>query len=77
MKSEGSSFPQVLHMIVVSLPLLYSNWYVGVSHCRQIRYSGSSTAEKDSTAQRVVSVGAPKLAWTKRAVVVAFSITDA
>ena len=33
-------------MTVASLPLTYSNWYVGVSHCRQIRYSGSSMARE-------------------------------
>src|SRR3954469_8282882 len=37
MKSAGSSAPHVLQTTVASLPLMNSNWYVGVSQLRQIR----------------------------------------
>src|SRR6266550_2522169 len=46
-------------MTVMSLPLSpsYSNWYVGVSHCRQMKYSGSLIGDKNtllgSTRQRL------------------------
>src|SRR6266849_832647 len=37
-------------MTVMSLPLSpsYSNWYVGVSHCRQMKYSGSLISDKNT-----------------------------
>src|SRR5437867_4298459 len=49
-KSEGSSAQQVLHMTLISLLFSssYSNWYVGVSHWRQIRYSGSLMRHKNT-----------------------------
>lgn len=41
MKSEASSFPHAVHSACEIFPLSHSKLYVGVSHARQIRYSGS------------------------------------
>lgn len=78
MKSETSSAPQVLQIAVFSLPSAYSNWYVGVSHCRQIRYSGSSLIRGEFYSGDVDAFCTVAITGSmKRASFVAFSITDA
>src|SRR3954451_12085498 len=56
MNSATSSLPHVLQMIESSFPFgPNSNRYVGVSHSRQMRYSGSSMGAKNTRCRAVES----------------------
>ena len=78
MKSEMSSLPHVVHTTLTSFSALsYSNWYVGVSHCRQIRYSGSLKADEVYRAGRWKAREPAVEGCTKRATCVALSRTEA